>query len=155
MKKTGNYSLIELMVVIAILAVLFTAVTDYFYQNMNTSIDIAESADAFKRIELLRRKWLEFAHSSSCDAVKFSDDGKTIFSDRGKVSLKERGILFVIDDKESRVFIPEKNMKLSFSKFQDSKDDAYGVLQCIELKGKNMKNRYFRAVAHFGGEDEK
>jgi hypothetical protein len=143
------------MVVIAILSVLFVAITDYFNQNMDNSISVSKSVDTLNRMDLLKYKWRNFAHSSSPESVEISNDAKTVSSATGKVCVDDNSITFIKNNKKNKIFIPKNRMKLSFSIFNDNKKCIFGVLHCQEYKGKNLRTKNFRIVAHFGGGNEK
>jgi len=133
------YSLVEMLLVVAIFGFLLNAATLLFVDGSRICRDAIRDADFIRTVSILRGEWRKFIKDSK---GIFQTEGNVLGSDSGNFAKFADGRIFLQSPRGTRGFILPKGCSARFF----SEDGALAPCAVLELSyGKNIKRRIVAA----------
>jgi len=159
MKKSylrNYFFLTEMLVVIAILAIFFTALTTFFNANMKLCTNTSKQVFANQQIYILKCEFRKFLIGSQVEKLRIIDNNRTLTCGTKMVQCKNGKIVYINNNAILRSYDLPKNIDITFAVEEDLKKFAVMniILHTAPEKYKNHAKQ-IRIVAIAEGQNEK
>ena len=136
-----NYSLLELLIVIGMLALFLTLVSSFFYNGMTLCRNFSSEVYSNSQILVMKNKWRKFVHQNPSAGMRVENDGSEIlFSDGRSIDFSERELTFHLADNRSEPFRVARRMKVSFD-IEKSENGNLAVMNIEIVPSVKRKNK--------------
>lgn len=147
----NQYSLLELIAVCAVIAVLLTAVLQFFYNGSKLTRRFYNASVVNQEALIVKARLRAFVHGN--DGVFSASENIVVFRDKARISIKGSDLLLE-DGKEKRTLKLPKNTKLQLA-IEDRNTKSERVVLKItpfDRHGRGPTKSFIRIVARVDGD---
>ena len=132
--RQNRYTLIEILVVIAILAVLLTFTAKFIYSTNQRCVAMTKLVTANQQRRLLTQAWRSFIGDCDKNSLELNKNG-VLISEGREASIKDGELFLKIDEKIRKYVIPTgMNAKITLESFDcgvdtESKPAKFAVIE--------------------------
>ncbi len=143
-KNIRRYTLLEIIVVIAFVAILMNSALLLYYKAKGKSMAHIEKAVHIKSVSAVADIWRKFVHDNGNPAIIEPD--KIVFKNKSGISAVKDKLIFATV-KDRRQFVLPNGYSAEFALERNSKEPPCLVLKLKEPKGSSPHNKFTRIVA--------